>query len=90
MHTVIQSLRFSMRQLLKSPAFTTTVILTFALGIGATTATFSLIEGVLLRPLPFQDPDRIVMLGDHLGSNTGLGVTAREIATYLDQSSAFS
>jgi hypothetical protein len=78
MHTVIQGLRFSMRLLIKSPAFTITVLLTFALGIGAATAIFSLIEGVLLRPLPFQNPERIVLLGDHLGSNPGIGVTARD------------
>jgi len=51
---------------------------------------FSLIEGVLLRPLPFRDPDQLVALGDHLGENTGIGVTAREIATYQKAASAFS
>ena len=83
-------LRFAFRQLKKSPGFTATVILTLALGIGATTAIFSLVECVLLRPLPFSDPDRLVLLGDHLGEGAGISVTAREIDAYAKATSAFS
>jgi predicted permease len=78
------------RQLRRTPAFTLTVVLTLALGIGATTAIFSLVEGVLLRPLPFQDADRLVLLGDHLGGRPGMSVRAREIATYTRATEAFS
>ena len=85
-----QDLRFAFRQLGKTPGLTLTVILTLALGIGATTAIFSLVEGVLLRPLPFRDPDRLVALGDHLGSGRNTPVTAREIGTYSNATSAFS
>ena len=94
MYAPAQDLRFAFRQLVKAPGFTVTVVLALALGIGATTAIFSLVEGILLRPLPFNDPDRLVLLGDHLGSGprapAHTPVTAREIGTYTNATSAFS
>ena len=60
------------------------------LGIGTTTVMFSLIEGILLRPLPFREPARLVELGEHVGNNPGIGVTARDIPAYAAQSNAFS
>src|SRR6478672_593620 len=85
-----QDVRCAFRRLRKAPAFSLTVILTLAFGIGAATAIFSLVEGILLRPLPFNDPDRLVLLGDHLRDGPGTSVTAREIGTYAAASSAFS
>lgn len=90
MYALGQHLRFALRQLRKAPGFTFTVVLPLALGIGATTAIFSLVEGILLRPLPFSNPDRLVLVGDHLGGGASTSVTAREIGTYTNVASAFS
>src|SRR5438874_8186990 len=56
---ILHDARVTFRQLHRSPGFSVTAILMLALGIGATTAIFSIVEGILLRPLPFPDPDRL-------------------------------
>ena len=75
MESFSRDLKIALRQLLKTPGFAVVGVLMLALGIGATTAIFSIVEGVLLRPLPFPEPDRLVALGDILqGASTDYGL----------------
>jgi predicted permease len=62
MDTLLQDLRFGLRQLRRTPGFTIAAVLALALGIGATTAIFSVLDRVVLRPLPYPDPDRLTMV----------------------------
>src|ERR1700684_2811336 len=60
MRTLLQDLRYALRQLRKSPGFAFTVVLTLALSVGVATAVFCVIDAVILRPLPYANPDKIV------------------------------
>jgi putative ABC transport system permease protein len=97
MQTLVFDCKFAFRQLRKSPGFTLTAVLMLAFGIGATTAIFSIVEGVLLRPLPFPDPSRLVVLTDRLlgadlgGSGNGeAGVTVPDIRAYTRDTNSFA
>jgi len=65
MDTLLQDLRYGARRLLQNPGFTLVTVLTLALGIGANTAVFSIVNSVLLRSVPIKDADRIVVLWEN-------------------------
>ncbi len=95
MNNLGRDFRYALRQLQSAPGFALTAVLTLAFGIGATTAIFSIVEGVLLRPLPFRDPGQLVVLSDSLsgtdfGANRDSGVTMPEIFTYQRETRGFS
>ncbi|MBB5058110.1 putative permease [Granulicella aggregans] len=92
MEILFREQRHTIRQLRKAPGFTLAAVLTLAFGIGATTTIFSIVEGVLLRPLPFADPSRLVTLDDRLsGAGDGVaGISAPEIAPYTHDTHSFT
>ena len=91
MFSAVQDLRYALRLLLKRPGFTIVAVLTLALGIGANVATFSVVYGVLLRPLPFPHPEQLVRIFDDLrGPNEqDIGMSVPELWDLQDRSSVF-
>src|SRR5947208_370440 len=84
-------LRYALRSLGKNPGFTILAVLVMGLGIGANTAVFSVVNSVLLKPLDYRDPDRIVSIRTYWkGKGTGFQVSAPDFHDWHDQSSAFA
>jgi putative ABC transport system permease protein len=76
MDTVMQDVRYAVRTLTRNLAFSSVVVLTLALGIGANTAIFTIVNGVLLKPLPYPEPDRLLMLWESSLTDRNLGTVA--------------
>jgi len=84
MTSIIQDIRYGARLLLKQPGFTVVAVVTLALGIGVNTAIFSVVHGVLLRPLPFKDSERVALVWHHGAEAAGGDRTPLSYADLLD------
>ena len=92
MERLAQDVRFAARSLLKSPGFAVATVVTLALGIGANTAIFSLINGVLLKPLPYRDGERLVLLTQSApqADVENLAFSIQEVYDYRDLNQTLS
>ncbi len=92
METLLQDIRYGWRMLARNPGFTAIAVLTLAIGIGASTAIFSVVDTVLLRPLPYREPEKVVLVSETLpGMSTDeIGVSAGEYQDYRDRNRSFS
>ncbi len=89
MGTLLQDLKYGLRMLAKNPGFTTVAILTLALGIGANTAIFSVVNGVLLRPLPYEQPGQLVNLWEEFGDGGRNAVAGGVFTDWKEHSTVF-
>jgi putative ABC transport system permease protein len=92
LENLLRDIRYAFRTLLNSPGYTIMAVLTLGLGIGANAAIFTIINGVLLRPLPYANPDQIVHLqqsASRVGADP-IGFSVQEVQDYRDQSRSFS
>jgi predicted permease len=89
---LLQDIRYGWRMLARNPGFTAVAVLTLAIGIGASTAIFSVVDRVLLRPLPYQQPDQLVVVSETLPGMSAdeIGVSAGEYQDYRDRNRSFS
>jgi predicted permease len=90
MNTLWQDLRYGLRMLVKRPGFTTVAVLTLALGIGANSAIFSVVNAVLLRPLPFKEPDQLIRLWETFYPNGWGTVSVPNLKDWREQNDVFT
>jgi putative ABC transport system permease protein len=88
MRSILQNLRYALRQLRKSPVFTLTAVLTLALGIGANTAIFTVVYATLLAPMPYPNPDQLVMVWSKIQDNRN-SIAAADFEDWKRQSTVF-
>jgi len=89
MFSLAQNFRFALRRLRKNPGFTVVAVLTLALGIGANSAMFSIVNAVLLRPLPYRDPQRLMLLAERWPQFPRLSLSYLNYKDWRDQSHSF-
>ncbi len=89
MRTLVQNLRYALRGLKKNPGFAAVAVLTLALGIGANSAMFSIINAVLLRPLPYREPQNLVLLSERWPQFPRLSLSYLNYKDWRDQSRSF-
>ena len=89
MDTLLHDLRYAARKLLRTPGFTFVAVTTLALAIGATTAIFSIVYGVLLKPLPFKDPAQLVLVASTHDDGKPQSMSALDFIDYRDKSRSF-
>jgi len=90
MGVLIQDLRYAVRLLLKNPGFTLVAILTLAIGIGANTAIFSVVDGVLLRPLPYPEPDKLIALSEKTANFESSSISYPNFLDWQRRNASFS
>src|ERR1700760_4281024 len=86
MENLLADLRYAVRTLLKAPAFLLVSVLTLALGIGGNVAIFTLVQAVLLQPLPFPEPERLVRIFDNRAGARDVGMSVPEFAAFRPHS----
>ena len=90
MDSLLKDTRYAIRSLIKRPGFVAVAIITLALGIGANTAIFSVINAVVLRPLPYDDPDRLVMVWETIAGNDRRSVAPGNYVDWRDHNKTFA
>src|SRR4030095_7647653 len=89
MDTIFKDIRYGIRSLGKHPGFTAVAVITLALGIGANSAIFSVVNGVLLKPLPFNDPERLVWIWDTAPQLSTIPTSLPDFLGWKEQNRSF-